>query len=364
MFFVLKTDPQGLPTWAKRFNYNGGFRFIRELPSGDLLAGFDLEGAGACVARMDADGNFIWCNSYMRPWGRMHDAIIESDTTFVITGYAGTASQPKLFMMKLDEMGEVQWCRGYDSAPHPWYIYQWSQIEKSLDGNYVVLTTLGQQGNSYYQFRPLLMKTDTNGDILWTRSVGAGNYTYFGRDLLVHSDGGYMFSGIVYGDLPEMWTGAPYIFKTDSLGHFACSERVHPVQLMELFPTDSSFTLTSTDGATAHTAFVNDTTFAPISVYDACDVLNGLAPTIDRQGARMTIRPNPNTGRFTMEFPDPLMAESYYSVYDVMGHLLYQRPLPSGRQTEEIDLTRFGAGTYVLKLTDLEGACFERVVVE
>ena len=83
-----------------------------------------------------------------------------------------------------------------------------------------------------------------------------------------------------------------------------------------------------------------------------------------RARPKPTIRPNPNTGRFTMEFPDPLMAESYYSVYDVMGRLLYQRPLPMGKKTEEIDLTRFGAGTYVLKLTDPEGACFERVVVE
>ncbi|MCB0778368.1 MAG: hypothetical protein KDC03_02290, partial [Flavobacteriales bacterium] len=33
----------------------------------------------------------------------------------------------------------------------------------------------------------------------------------------------------------------------------------------------------------------------------------------------ISAHPNPTTGRFTMEFPDPLMAESYYSVYDVMG---------------------------------------------
>ena len=65
-----------------------------------------------------------------------------------------------------------------------------------------------------------------------------------------------------------------------------------------------------------------------------------------------------------MQFTDPLMAESFYSVYDSMGRLLYQRPLPTGSSTEEVDLTRFGAGTYVLKFTSPEGGCFERVVVE
>jgi hypothetical protein len=78
----------------------------------------------------------------------------------------------------------------------------------------------------------------------------------------------------------------------------------------------------------------------------------------------MSIRPNPNTGHFTLSFADPLMAESYYSVYDTMGKLLFQRPLPQGKATEEVDLSRFGAGTYVVRVTSKEGSCYERVVVE
>ncbi|MBK6343491.1 MAG: T9SS type A sorting domain-containing protein [Flavobacteriales bacterium] len=91
---------------------------------------------------------------------------------------------------------------------------------------------------------------------------------------------------------------------------------------------------------------------------------NAFRPYPDYKRERMRVRPNPNTGRFTVQFTDPLMAESYYSVYDAMGKLLYQRPLPKGRQTEEVDLSRFGAGTYVIRFTDKEGSCHERVVVE
>ncbi|MBK8497393.1 MAG: T9SS type A sorting domain-containing protein [Flavobacteriales bacterium] len=58
------------------------------------------------------------------------------------------------------------------------------------------------------------------------------------------------------------------------------------------------------------------------------------------------------------------MAESYYSVYDALGKLLYQRLLPTGATVEEIDLSRFGRGTYVIKLTDPEGSRHERVVLE
>jgi hypothetical protein len=74
--------------------------------------------------------------------------------------------------------------------------------------------------------------------------------------------------------------------------------------------------------------------------------------------------PNPTPGRITVQFADTLMAESYYSVCDTMGRLLYQRPLPKGQQTEEVDLSRYGKGTYVLKFTRPEGVCVERVVLE
>lgn len=88
------------------------------------------------------------------------------------------------------------------------------------------------------------------------------------------------------------------------------------------------------------------------------------APRTWRPLGRPIVRPNPNTGRFTVEFADPLTAESYYSVYDAMGKLLYQRPLPAGATLEEVDLGRFGKGTYVLKFTSPDGMCYERVVVE
>lgn len=115
------------------------------------------------------------------------------------------------------------------------------------------------------------------------------------------------------------------------------------------------------DGATAHPAFVTPADHLPMTVMDPCSIQTGI-PSFQRD--RFRIRPNPNTGRFTVEFNDPLMAESFYSVYDAVGKLLYQRPLPKGRETEEIDLSSFGRGTYLIRITNRDGVCNERVVVE
>ncbi len=359
--FALRVDSMGVPRWARRFEREGTFRFIKELPGGDLLAGFDLDTVGAVVARFDPDGNFIWCKSYMRPLGRIHDAVIGSDSSFIVTGYTGNTPY-KLFMMKLNGDGEVQWCRGYDNTPNGWGNLYASQIRPTIDGNYVFLATLGASSFPYFS-RPFLMKTDTNGDTLWTRSVGVTGFVYDTRDLLVCSDGGFMFSGSLLGDLPNNNSGLPYILKADAEGHFPCNERQQSVQIVDLFPTDSSIVLNSIDGATVHPAFVNDTVFAPLSVYDAC-MYTPVRVSSREHLSRPSVRPNPTTGLITVEFNAPHLAESYYSLFDTMGKLLLQRPLPTGATVEEVDLTRFGAGSYVIRFTSPDGVCYERVVVE
>ena len=172
-----------------------------------------------------------------------------------------------------------------------------------------------------------------------------------------------MFSGIVWGDLPEGNSGLPYIFKADSLGHFPCLEEHYPITVSNLFPTDSSFTLTSVDGATMYPAYANDTLFDPLNVYGACNITS----VQDHRGRRLMqlhIHPNPNTGRFTVEFPDPLTVDSFYSVYDAVGRLLFQRPLVKGRETEEIDLSQFGKGTYLIRFNMPEAVSQERVVLQ
>jgi hypothetical protein len=369
--YAVKVDSMGLPMWSKLINANCKFRFIKELPSGDLLAGFNMDTAGVVIARLDQDGNFLWCKSYIRPRGVVHDVVLGPDDTYIITGTTDHSSaslnsplaaafQPKLFMLKLNGQGEVQWCRGYDSSPDHWHTPRTSKIRKTQNGNYAILATLGQPGLNMFS-RPFLMLTDQNGDTLWTRSMGANNYTYYSMELMTASDGGFALSGVVHGNLPEGYTGAPYVLKTDSLGHVPCLERYHPVQLLDLFPTDSSFTLSSTDGTTMHQAFVSEVDDDPIAVHDACLVTGGSPAT---PSGAFSIRPNPNTGHFTVVFADPLLAESYYSVYDALGKLLVQRPLPAGSTTEQVDLSRYGTGTYVIKFTSPEGVQHERVVVE
>jgi hypothetical protein len=366
-FFSLRCDGEGAVRWAKRYPNRGGFRFIKELPGGDLLAGINMDTAGAAVGRMDAEGNFLWLKSYFRPKGMIADALIEDDGTVIITGFTDSLAAPgflnplpptywpKLFVMKLSGDGEVLWCKGYDISPYRWYTRPGARIERHHDGNYILLGNIGGL-NHPFGYRPQLMKLDHNGDTLWTRSAGREGHVHDIINMTVCSDGGILYNGQSLSNSPDM-----FIFKTDSLGYLPCYNRWHATTIVDLFPVDSSFTLTSIDGATAHPAFITEAENPPITIIDGCST------GTEREGMRPSgfrVYPNPTPGRFTLEVPDPLLKDSYYSVYDALGKLLYQRPLPAGATVEEVDRSRFGRGTYVVKLTDPEGVRWERVVLE
>ena len=120
--------------------------------------------------------------------------------------------------------------------------------------------------------------------------------------------------------------------------------------------------MTSVDGGMAFSTEAFAAECDPITLLDACTITH--VPNNTTKQTRLRLRPNPTTGQFTMEFQDPLVAKSYYSVFDPMGRLLFQRPLPTGATLEEVDLSRFGKGTYVIKVTDQNSVRVERVVLE
>jgi hypothetical protein len=366
MFFAIRTDEAGIVRWARRFVNSGGIRFIKELPGGDLIAGMNMDTAGAVITRMTADGEILWSKSYFRPRGMMTDCLIGSDDEFTVIGFNDSSAttvgfiepadpnyQPKLVMMHLNGMGEIQWSKAYDSAPNYWYTRDGARIKLAPDGNAIIYGNAGIPGynSGYHAF---LMKTDLNGDTLWSRSYGTNDELYTTKDVLPCADGTILCSG------GELWQGT-FLFRTDTLGYLPCRNLTHQLVVTEIFPTDSAVTLSYIEGAEAFPAFLTPVSYPLSEVTDAC--MTGIAGHSRARG-RIRVRPNPTPGRITLSFPDPLQRDTYYSVIDATGRLLYQRPLPAGGTEEDIDLSRFGRGTYILRITDPDGQRNERVVVE
>ena len=320
--------------------------------------------------RMDIEGNVLWSKSYFQPLGLTHDAVVDPDGSILVTGYTEPTAgifeppvTPILYLMKLDPAGQVLWCRGYNSAPRNWHTPNDIRMVRALDGNPVLLANMGTVGYNFWS-RNVLVKFDQNGDTLWTRSINTAPYSQESCNLLAHSDGSFVYLGRIWGDMPDgTYNNWALLCKTDTLGHLPCREQYYPMVGTELFPTPVDFTFTSVDGAERRPAFLTPITYPPIVQYDVCELPLEVPPRPSPDG-RVRIRPNPTPGAITVDFPAPLLRESFYSVIDATGRLLYERPLPPGATTTDIDLSRFGKGTYILRITDPDGQRNVRVVVE
>jgi hypothetical protein len=134
-----------------------------------------------------------------------------TDGGYVFAGYTKSfnADSNDVYLVKTDSLGNVEWYRLYGGAD---YDVAYS-VQQTLDGGYIVagLTCSFGSGNSDIY----VIRTNNLGDTLWTRTYGGAHYEE-ARSVEQTSDGGHIIAG-----RKEPYGGAltqMYLVKTDSLG--------------------------------------------------------------------------------------------------------------------------------------------------
>lgn len=403
--YLIKTDAFGDTLWSKaygRSNFNKCYSAIECLEGGFLVVGVS-DGGGMYMIKTNALGDLVWSKYYDRHDPPFFDSqlyayciVQEADSNFFVGG--ARQSPSGMFLSKIDPEGFVLWTKTTT---------EWGgiiQIDHTDDGELIILgaTSLGLNNNDY-----LLIKSDLQGNTIWSKAYGSsqndgassgfltadGGFAMVGGTLqggpnsdvfFIKTDsvGGVQFS-VTYGD--SLWDAGRGIAQANDGGYFIVgwTQSFGFGSSLYLIKTDStgsadchqdSISTTVTNVTHNWSSMVLQSWSDPTNVYSgACQVTSGvnieaLCPVginedvLDERN--MQLFPNPNHGRFTVEFNDPLSANSFYSVYDAMGLLLYQRPIPKGKEIEEIDLSRFGKGIYLLHFNLKDEVHTERVVVE
>ncbi|MFN0275279.1 MAG: T9SS type A sorting domain-containing protein [Chitinophagales bacterium] len=164
------------------------------------------------------------------------DAVITSDGGFAAIAEFGStdgdmADQDSLLypatLMKFDSDMNLLWWRNYGGTT---YGCGFTDLLESDEGGFIVGglsgDTDGDFGENYGSLDFILLETDVDGDILWSKHYGSPGLEDFGN-FIQTQDGGFLITGTSTSsgnDIPFHYSGGmgttdAIIFKTDSIGN-------------------------------------------------------------------------------------------------------------------------------------------------
>ncbi|MFH1220876.1 MAG: T9SS type A sorting domain-containing protein [Candidatus Eisenbacteria bacterium] len=221
--YLLKTDADGESLWARTYGqraWNEALSIQATADGGYVVAGFtaDLDAdslptqVDAYLLRLDADGDTLWTATYGDTADTFGCAVRQTrDGGFIIAGETGAFERFDIYLIRTDSNGRALWTKRFGDT-------EWDQawaIDETLDGGYILFGNTFTSRSGSRDYDAYLVKTDANGDTLWTNACG-GSKSDLAWDGKRTSDGGYILTG---------WTNSfggrnqdVYVVKTDARG--------------------------------------------------------------------------------------------------------------------------------------------------
>jgi len=210
--YVVKTNTNGDTIWTRRYGGDDcdGAQSIQQTLDGGYIIGIQTLSFAPTeriyLVKIDSQGDTLWTKLYNYQY--VSSVQETSDSGYVITGHADPSSFDVL-LIKTDAYGDTLWTKMYGGTADD----QANAIYQTLDGGYIVTgytQSFGAGNSDVY-----LIKTDMNGDTIWTQTYG-GTSSESGYSVIQDSEGGYIIAASTtsFGG----GSGDAYLIKTDSLG--------------------------------------------------------------------------------------------------------------------------------------------------
>jgi len=197
--YLVKTDANGNTLWTR--TYGGSEteygRCVQQTSDGGyIIAGrTDAFGAGkydAWLVKTDANGDSLWTRTYGGSETDIaHSVQQTTDGGYIIAGRTGSfgAGSSDFYLVKTNAGGNTLWTRTYGGSGFD----EAFSVQQTTDGGYILAGVIEDLGPRAYDF--YLVKTDANGDSLWTRAYGENGWDHC-YSVQQTTDGGYILTGI------------------------------------------------------------------------------------------------------------------------------------------------------------------------
>lgn len=193
--YLIKIDLNGDTLWTKTIGTeaNDHIKKIKKTSDGGFIMCGDFEEWGQYkyyLVKTDSDGDTVWTKAY--DYGIANSIVQTYDGGYalIIYPYASTYWRYDFHLVKTDEYGNITWSKFY-GGPDPNYEIGFA-LEQTTDDGYLIAGRADGYGAGGSDF--LIIKTNSNGDSLWSKTFGGINDER-AFTLTKTSDGGYLIGG-------------------------------------------------------------------------------------------------------------------------------------------------------------------------
>lgn len=369
--YLLRTDADGEVLWAKTYGNTGGdfLRAIDLTPDlGFIMVAetysFGAGNADIYVIRTDMNGDTLWTRTFGGAGDDFGYSVrLTSDQAYIIAGHSRSFGQGQLdaLLMKIDDHGEILWAKTYGGLDED-FAYS---VEPTVDGGYIM--TGGTKSFATGGFCDVLcndvylIKTDENGDTLWTKAYGSLGEER-GWTVRATLDDGYAVAGITTG----FGSGAEdfYFIKTDADGNAGCAEKGTET-IVGTPDLEVNFTATVVGSGTV-TAVATPVSGTPATLENTlCFTTSVNEPDLQQN---FHIFPNPTTGYFELEYILERHQTIALQLFGLDGKVIFQTSpvmqMP-GSYRQSLDGQQFGlsSGIYIIKIKTGETEALHKLAI-
>lgn len=218
---VQRWDYSGNLDWARGYttpNLTEG-QLVCNAPGDDILiAGVDATGLQSItLILIDSSGSYQWIKRYGGTgWEALSDVKQCENGGFIIAGVTSSFNNSPNgvsdgFLMRIDNQGDTLWSKRYEGAP---YLVAIESVVELSDGGFAFSGATNGYGAGAEDI--LLVRCDSIGDTLWTRTYGGPGADY-NSHLLVMDDGGFLIAAQT-ASFNSLGSLDIYMIRTDANG--------------------------------------------------------------------------------------------------------------------------------------------------
>ena len=214
--FIIKVNSQGDSIWSmivpNCIDGDGLFGAKQTNDGGYIICGANISINGGFIKyswlmKTDISGNIVWDKTFGDTVSRQSASCVEQTTDggYVFVGNLTTYIPPgysEIILTKTNSLGDMLWTRTYVGGVS-------TSVKQTNDGGYIISGSIGTADTADVY----LIKTNDIGNSLWTKTYGGAN-SDIGCEVQQTVDGGYIIGGAINSGIDS----DVYLIKTDGNG--------------------------------------------------------------------------------------------------------------------------------------------------